>query len=111
MFVSAADRQKTLGQVRFYFISMQLLPLIFPFICCIFYLTRGKGAVSRLFKMADNATDEHYALSQLIETVGTTPIQGLLASLSQAPGVLRWEGRRLDADHEEIAKNGWGATS
>jgi hypothetical protein len=61
--------------------------------------------------MADNATDEHYTLSQLIETVGTTPIQGLLASLSHTPGVLRWEGRTLDADHEEIAKNSWGATS
>jgi hypothetical protein len=47
----------------------------------------------------------------MIRTVGTTPMQGLLASLSHTPGVLRWEGRALDADHEDIAKNGWGATS
>jgi hypothetical protein len=47
----------------------------------------------------------------MIETVGTTPMQGLLASLSHTPGVLRWEGRALDSDHEDIAKNGWGATS
>ena len=74
-------------------------------------LTQADGAVGPIFDMADIATDEHYAARQMIETVGTTPMQGLLASLSHTPGVLRWEGRTLDADHEDIAKNGWGATS
>lgn len=74
-------------------------------------LSRADAAVGPVFDMADIATDEHYAARQMIETVGTTPMQGLLASLSHTPGVLRWEGRALDADHEDIAKNGWGATS
>ena len=74
-------------------------------------LAQADAAVGPVFDMADIATDEHYAARQMIETVGTTPMQGLLASLSHTPGVLRWEGRALDADHEDIAKNGWGATS
>ena len=74
-------------------------------------LAQADAAVGPVFDMADIAIDEHYAARQMIETVGTTPMQGLLASLSQTPGVLRWEGRALDADHEDIAKNGWGATS
>ena len=74
-------------------------------------LAQADAAVGPVFDMADIATDEHYAARQMIETVGITPMQGLLASLSHTPGVLRWEGRALDADHEDIAKNGWGATS
>jgi crotonobetainyl-CoA:carnitine CoA-transferase CaiB-like acyl-CoA transferase len=74
-------------------------------------LAKADAAVGPVFDMADIATDEHYAARHMIETVGTTPMQGLLASLSHTPGVLRWEGRALNADHEDIAKNGWGATS
>jgi crotonobetainyl-CoA:carnitine CoA-transferase CaiB-like acyl-CoA transferase len=74
-------------------------------------LAQADAAVGPVFDMADIATDEHYAARQMIETVGTTPMQGLIASLSHTPGVLRWEGRALDADHEDIANNGWGATS
>jgi crotonobetainyl-CoA:carnitine CoA-transferase CaiB-like acyl-CoA transferase len=74
-------------------------------------LAKADAAVGPVFDMADIAADEHYSARQMIETVGTTPMQGLLASLSHTPGVLRWEGRALDADHEDIAKNGWGATS
>jgi crotonobetainyl-CoA:carnitine CoA-transferase CaiB-like acyl-CoA transferase len=74
-------------------------------------LAKADAAVGPVFDMADIATDEHYAARHMIETVGTTPMQGLIASLSHTPGVLRWEGRALDADHEDIAKNGWGATS
>jgi crotonobetainyl-CoA:carnitine CoA-transferase CaiB-like acyl-CoA transferase len=74
-------------------------------------LAQADAAVGPVFDMADIATDGHYAARHMIETVGTTPMQGLIASLSHTPGVLRWEGRALDADHEDIANNGWGATS
>jgi crotonobetainyl-CoA:carnitine CoA-transferase CaiB-like acyl-CoA transferase len=74
-------------------------------------LAKADAAVGPVFDMADIATDEHYAARHMIETVGTTPMQGLIASLSRTPGVLRWEGRALDADHEDIANNGWGTTS
>jgi crotonobetainyl-CoA:carnitine CoA-transferase CaiB-like acyl-CoA transferase len=74
-------------------------------------LAQADAAVGPVFDMADIAADQHYAARHMIETVGTTPMQGLIASLSRTPGVLRWEGRVLDADHEDIANNGWGATS
>jgi crotonobetainyl-CoA:carnitine CoA-transferase CaiB-like acyl-CoA transferase len=74
-------------------------------------LAKADAAVGPVFDMADIAADQHYAARHMIETVGTTPMQGLIASLSRTPGVLRWEGRALDADHEDIANNGWGATS
>jgi crotonobetainyl-CoA:carnitine CoA-transferase CaiB-like acyl-CoA transferase len=74
-------------------------------------LAQADAAVGPVFDMADIAADKHYAARNMIETVGTTPMQGLIASLSRTPGVLRWEGRALDADHEDIANNGWGATS
>jgi crotonobetainyl-CoA:carnitine CoA-transferase CaiB-like acyl-CoA transferase len=74
-------------------------------------LAKADAAVGPVFDMADIATDDHYAARHMIETVGTTPMQGLIASLSRTPGVLRWEGRALDADHEDIANNGWGTTS
>jgi len=74
-------------------------------------LAKADAAVGPVFDMADIAADQHYAARHMIETVGTTPMQGLIASLSRTPGVLRWEGRALDADHEDIANNGWGSTS
>jgi hypothetical protein len=43
----------------------------------------------------------------MIQVVGETPMQGLIAALSKTPGVLRDEGHPLDADRQEIAKHGW----
>ena len=57
--------------------------------------------------MVDIVTDEHYAALQMIPVVGSTPMQGLITSLSKTPGVLGWEGRPLDADREDILKRGW----
>jgi hypothetical protein len=59
--------------------------------------------------MAEISSDPHFAARQAIKMVGTTPMQGLLASLSGTPGELRWEGRTLDADGAEIRKNLWGS--
>ena len=41
--------------------------------------------------------------------VDGTPMQGLIAQLSATPGALRWQGRALDADGDDIRANGWGA--
>jgi hypothetical protein len=43
----------------------------------------------------------------MIQIVGDTPMQGLIAALSQTPGELRWEGRPNNADNEDIVNNGW----
>jgi crotonobetainyl-CoA:carnitine CoA-transferase CaiB-like acyl-CoA transferase len=72
-------------------------------------LADAEAAVGPVFDMADIAGDEHYAVTDMIPNVGETPMQGLIASLSATPGVLRWEGRDLDADGDDIRARGWDA--
>jgi crotonobetainyl-CoA:carnitine CoA-transferase CaiB-like acyl-CoA transferase len=67
----------------------------------------AEAAVGPVFDMSDIAHDPHYAARNMIQTVGDTPMQGLIAALSKTPGVLRDEGHALDADREDITTNGW----
>jgi crotonobetainyl-CoA:carnitine CoA-transferase CaiB-like acyl-CoA transferase len=71
--------------------------------------TDAQAAIGPVLSMAEIANDPHFTARQAIKMVGTTPMQGLLASLSGTPGELRWEGRTLDADGAEIRKNLWGS--
>jgi crotonobetainyl-CoA:carnitine CoA-transferase CaiB-like acyl-CoA transferase len=71
--------------------------------------TDAQAAIGPVLSMAEISSDPHFAARQAIKIVGTTPMQGLLASLSGTPGELRWEGRTLDADGAEIRKNLWGS--
>jgi len=71
--------------------------------------TDAQAAIGPVLSMAEISSDPHFAARQAIKMVGTTPMQGLLASLSGTPGELRWEGRTLDADGAEIRKNLWGS--
>lgn len=74
-------------------------------------LSDAQAAVGPVFDMSDISQDEHYASRKMIPTVGNTPMQGLIADLSATPGELRWEGRPLNADGDDIRKNGWDASS
>jgi crotonobetainyl-CoA:carnitine CoA-transferase CaiB-like acyl-CoA transferase len=65
------------------------------------------AAVGPVLDMADIAVDPHYAARDAIVSVGGTPMQGLIAKLSATPGVLRWQGRPIDADGDEIREKGW----
>ncbi len=69
--------------------------------------TAAEAAIGPVFDMADIAADPHYIARGAIETVNGTPMQSLIARLSSTPGSLRWEGRDLDADGDEIRTNGW----
>jgi crotonobetainyl-CoA:carnitine CoA-transferase CaiB-like acyl-CoA transferase len=69
--------------------------------------TDAEAAVGPVMTMADIANDPHYAARGAIADVDGTPMQGLIASLSATPGVLRWAGRALDADGDEIRTSGW----
>lgn len=71
-------------------------------------LSDAQAAVGPVFDMSDIADDQHYAFRNMIPTVGDTPMQGLIADLSVTPGELRWEGRPLNADGDDIRTNGWG---
>ncbi|MEY2415046.1 MAG: hypothetical protein QOH53_380 [Ilumatobacteraceae bacterium] len=69
--------------------------------------TAAEAAIGPVMSMADISADPHYAARQAIAKVDGTPMQGLIAHLSATPGVLRWQGRPLDADGDEIRASGW----
>jgi len=70
--------------------------------------TDADAAVGPVMDMADISADPHYAERDAIVTLDGTPMQGLVAKLSRTPGVLRWSGRAIDADGDDIRSNGWG---
>ena len=70
--------------------------------------TAAEAAIGPVMSMADISADAHYAAREAIADVEGTPMQGLIARLSATPGVLRWQGRALDADGDEIRSAGWG---
>jgi crotonobetainyl-CoA:carnitine CoA-transferase CaiB-like acyl-CoA transferase len=67
----------------------------------------AEAAVGPVFDMSDIAADPHYAARNMIQVVGDTPMQGLIAVLSKTPGVLRHEGSAKDADRDDITTHGW----
>lgn len=69
--------------------------------------TDAEAAIGPVMDMADIATDPHYAARQAIVDVDGTPMQGLIAKLSATPGALRWAGRALDADGDDVRRDGW----
>lgn len=69
--------------------------------------TEAEAAIGPVMDMAEISTDPHYAEREAIVDVGGTPMQGLIAKLSATPGALRWPGRSIDADGDEIRANGW----
>jgi crotonobetainyl-CoA:carnitine CoA-transferase CaiB-like acyl-CoA transferase len=60
------------------------------------------AAVAPVLSMADIATDPHYAARGAITEVDGTPMQGLIARLSATPGHIRWAGRPLGADQDDV---------
>ncbi|MEO8265627.1 MAG: CoA transferase [Ilumatobacteraceae bacterium] len=70
--------------------------------------TAAEAAIGPVMTMADIAVDPHYAARDAIVALDGTPMQGLIAHLSATPGALRWQGRALDADGDEIRADGWG---
>ena len=60
------------------------------------------AAIAPVLSMADIAVDPHYAARQAIVDVDGTPMQGLVARLSKTPGRIRWAGRPLGADTDEV---------
>ena len=63
---------------------------------------KAHAACAPVYDMADLATDPHVAAREAIVDVDGTPMQGLIAKLSQTPGHIRWAGRPLGADQDEV---------
>jgi crotonobetainyl-CoA:carnitine CoA-transferase CaiB-like acyl-CoA transferase len=60
------------------------------------------AAIAPVLSMADIAGDPHYRARSAITEVDGTPMQGLIARLSATPGAIRWAGRPLGADTDEV---------
>ena len=70
--------------------------------------TDAEAAIGPVMTMADISTDPHYAARDAIVDLDGTPMQGLVAKLSATPGALRWQGRAMNEDGDEIRRKGWG---
>ena len=60
------------------------------------------AAAAAVLTMADLAVDPHVVARGSIVEVDGTPMQGLIARLSRTPGRIRWSGRPLGADTDEV---------
>lgn len=58
----------------------------------------AQAAAAPVYTMDQLATDPHAVARGIVADVGGTPMQGLVARLSETPGRLRWPGRPLGAD-------------
>jgi crotonobetainyl-CoA:carnitine CoA-transferase CaiB-like acyl-CoA transferase len=65
-------------------------------------LAREDIAAAPVHRMAELYADPHVRARDVIVELDGTPMQNLIARLSRTPGVLRWAGRPLGADSDEI---------
>ena len=71
--------------------------------------TTANAAAGPVMDMADIAADPHYGARGTVVEVDGTPMQGLIARLSETPGAVRWVGPVLDADGAAVRGSGWDA--
>ena len=62
----------------------------------------AQAAAAPVYTMAELAEDPHAVARGIVADVGGTPMQGLVARLSATPGRLRWAGRPLGADTDQV---------
>jgi len=60
------------------------------------------AAAAPVYDMAQLAADPHMKARGAVVDLDGTPMQGLVARLSATPGKLRWPGRDLGADTDEV---------
>ena len=68
---------------------------------------RAEAALAPIYSIEDVAADEQYrALGTLTsvpdETLGSVSMQNVIARLSESPGSIRWTGRGLGEDNEDV---------
>jgi crotonobetainyl-CoA:carnitine CoA-transferase CaiB-like acyl-CoA transferase len=62
----------------------------------------AQAAAAPVYDMADIFADPHYRAREAIVEVDGVPMQQVVARLSATPGRIRWAGRLLDADGDEV---------
>jgi len=63
---------------------------------------QAEAAAAIVYDMADVFADEHLRSRDAVVDVDGLPQQGLVAKLSATPGRVRWSGRTLGADTDEV---------
>ena len=64
----------------------------------------AEAAAAPVYDMADIFADAHFTARGAIAAVDGVAMQQLIARLSATPGSVRWAGRPLDADGDEIRR-------
>jgi crotonobetainyl-CoA:carnitine CoA-transferase CaiB-like acyl-CoA transferase len=62
----------------------------------------AQAAAAPVYSMNEVLADPHVRARDAVVEVDGTPMQGLVARLSATPGRIRWAGRPLGADTEEV---------
>ncbi|MFP5321550.1 MAG: CaiB/BaiF CoA transferase family protein [Acidimicrobiia bacterium] len=62
----------------------------------------AEAACAPVYGMNDVLADPHVRARGAVEEVDGTPMQGLVARLSATPGRIRWAGRPLGADTDDV---------
>jgi crotonobetainyl-CoA:carnitine CoA-transferase CaiB-like acyl-CoA transferase len=63
---------------------------------------QAHAACAPVYSMNEVLADPHVRARGAVESVDGTPMQGLVARLSATPGRIRWAGRPLGADTQEV---------
>jgi crotonobetainyl-CoA:carnitine CoA-transferase CaiB-like acyl-CoA transferase len=63
------------------------------------------AAAAPVYDMADLAADPHLAARGAVVEADGVPMQGVVARLSATPGSVRWAGRPLGADTDEVRRD------
>ncbi|MFT5530506.1 MAG: crotonobetainyl-CoA:carnitine CoA-transferase CaiB-like acyl-CoA transferase [Candidatus Poriferisodalaceae bacterium] len=67
---------------------------------------KAQAAAAPVLNMAQLAEDPHVIARGSIVEVDGVPMQGLIARLSRTPGAVKWVGRPLGADNDDV-RTGW----
>ena len=62
----------------------------------------AQAACAPVYSMTEVLADPHVQARGVVQDVDGTPMQGLVARLSATPGRIRWAGRPLGADTDEV---------
>jgi crotonobetainyl-CoA:carnitine CoA-transferase CaiB-like acyl-CoA transferase len=71
---------------------------------------RAEAAIAPVMTIADIAADPHIAARRAIVEIDGVPMQSVIARLSKTPGRIRWAGRPLGIDTDEVLAELDGAT-
>ena len=64
---------------------------------------KAQAAVAPVYTMADIDADPHYQYRKSFQEVDGITMQGLVARLSKTPGSIKWSGRAMGADTQDVA--------